>query len=135
MNAVFTDTSFYVAIFSPHDALHERAKTVGATRQGSVVTTEFVLVEVGNFFCRGNARAVFQTMVENLRVAEEIEIVPASSDLFRHGYALFTSRPDKDWSLTDCISFVVMKERGITDALTAERPRLQVEERERRGHG
>jgi predicted nucleic acid-binding protein len=120
MNDVFADTSFYVAIFSPQDALHDQAKAVAAAVKGSVVTTEFVLVDVGNFFCRGAARAVFQTMIENMRAAEDIEIVPASADLFRQGFALFTSRHDKDWSLTDCISFVVMREHGVTDALTAD---------------
>lgn len=120
MNAVFADTSFYVAIFSPQDVLHVRARSVAAALQDNVVTTEFVLVEVGNFFCRGNGRIVFQTMMDNLRAAEDIEIIPASTDLFRRGFALFTSRPDKNWSLTDCISFVVMQERGITDALTAD---------------
>jgi uncharacterized protein len=120
MSAFFADTSFYVAVFNPHDALHARAIAVAAAHQGAVVTTEFVLVEVGNFFCCGNARAVFQKMVENLRAADDIEIVPASADLFHQGYALFTDRPDKEWSLTDCISFVVMKERGITRALTAD---------------
>ena len=120
MSALFADTSFYVAIFSPQDALHDRGRAVAAAHQGSVVTTEFVLVEVGNFFCRGEGRAVFQRMIENLRLAEDIEIVPASAELFAEGLAIFTSRPDKDWSLTDCISFVVMQKRGITQALTAD---------------
>lgn len=120
MTILFADTSFYVAIFSPHDALHARAKAVAAGHQDAVVTTEFVLLEVGNFFCRGNGRAIFQTMIENLRSAEDIEIVPASADLFNKGLALFTSRPDKEWSLTDCTSFALMQERGLTDALTAD---------------
>jgi uncharacterized protein len=120
MSTLFADTSFYVAIFSPYDALHERAKAVAAAHQGVVVTTEFVLVEVGNFFCRGKGRAVFQTMIDNLRSAEDIEIISASADLFDQGLALFTSRPDKEWSLTDCISFSVMRSRRITDALTAD---------------
>jgi uncharacterized protein len=59
-------------------------------------------------------------MIENLRSAEDIEIVPASAALFDRGFQFFTARPDKDWSLTDCISLVVMHERGITEALTAD---------------
>jgi predicted nucleic acid-binding protein len=120
MNAVFADTSFCIAICNPHDALHDRAKAIAAALIGKIITTEFVLVEVGNFFCRGNGRAVFQTLIENLSTAEDIEIIPASSDCFRKGLGLFTSRPDKDWSLTDCTSFVVMQERAVTEALSAD---------------
>ena len=120
MNPVFADTSFYVALFSPHDALHARAKAVAAALVGTVITTEFVLIEVGNFFCRGNGRKVFQRMTERLLAAEDIEVVPASSTLFQHGFEFFNSRPDKDWSLTDCISFVVMQEHGIHESLTAD---------------
>lgn len=49
-----------------------------------------------------------------------MEIVSATSDLFRRGTDFFSARPDKEWSLTDCISFVVMNERGITDDLTSD---------------
>ena len=120
MNVRFADTSFYVAIFNPLDALHARAKAIAASYQGGVITTEFVLVEVGNFFCRGNGRAVFKTMIENLRAAEDVEIIPASAELFDKGFAFFNSRTDKDWSLTDCTSFVVMRERAITETLSAD---------------
>ena len=120
MNVLFADTSFYVAVFNPHDALHARAKAVAAAHLGSVITTEFILIEVGNFFCRGNARKVFQMMTEHLMAAEDIEVVPASTALFRDGLSFFNARPDKDWSLTDCISFVVMEEEDITEALTAD---------------
>jgi hypothetical protein len=120
MKVLFADTSFYVAIFSPQDALHAKARAVAAAHRGGVISTEFVFVEVGNFFCRGKGRGVFKAMIENLRSAEDIEIIAASPDLFDKGLALFHSRPDKEWSLTDCISFVVMRERAIAEALTAD---------------
>ena len=47
-------------------------------------------------------------------------IVPASQDVFEQGVELFENRLDKDWSLTDCISFIVMRERGLTEALTGD---------------
>jgi hypothetical protein len=47
-------------------------------------------------------------------------IIPAEPQLYEEGIALYRARPDKDWSLTDCISFVVMKARGITEALTGD---------------
>jgi uncharacterized protein len=52
---------------------------------------------------------------------EDFEIVPASAELFHKGIELFRARPDKDWSLTDCISFVVMAERGLSDAFTGDK--------------
>ena len=45
----------------------------------------------------------------------------ATSELFERGLALYNARPDKEWSLTDCISFVVMADEGLTDALTGDR--------------
>ncbi len=63
---------------------------------------------------------VFGRLVANLRRAAAVEIVPASAGLFNQGMVLFDSRADKEWSLTDCTSFVIMQERKITDALTAD---------------
>jgi predicted nucleic acid-binding protein len=59
--------------------------------------------------------------VELLRSDPSITVLPATPELLSHGLNLFYDRPDKDWSLVDCISFVVMKERGITDALTGDK--------------
>ena len=57
-------------------------------------------------------------MAMMLREQRDVEIVPSTSDLFRRGTDLFSARPDKEWSLTDCISCIVMNERDINDALT-----------------
>lgn len=63
---------------------------------------------------------MFLGLLEMLEKDTELTLVPASADLWRGGIALFAARSDKDWSLTDCISFVVMQERSIIDALTAD---------------
>ena len=120
MKIVFADTSFYVAALSPRDVNHARAEAVGRGFRGRAVTTEYVLLEVATFFCEATHRAVFLGLLQTLQKDPEVTIVPASADLWQRGVALFAARPDKDWSLTDCISFVVMQERSITDALTAD---------------
>jgi predicted nucleic acid-binding protein len=120
MRLVFADTVYYVAVVNPRDALHQSARSFAASYTGQMVTTEFVLIEVANFFCRANGRPAFQDLVRDLRSAAQVEIVPASADLFTRGFDLFVARPDKDWSLTDCTSFVVMGERKISEALTAD---------------
>lgn len=120
MKTKFADTSFYVAVTHPRDAWHAKAVVLGASRD-PVVTTEFVLVEVANFFSQSaEGRGLFAALVGDLYSAPGIEIVPASPFWFDRGLKLYMSRPDKEWSLTDCISFEVMAARGLTDALTAD---------------
>jgi uncharacterized protein len=55
-----------------------------------------------------------------LEADQSVTIVPASDDLFRRGVDLYRQRPDKDWPLTDCLSFVVMNDHGATEALTGD---------------
>jgi predicted nucleic acid-binding protein len=119
INAVFADTSFYAAILNRHDQFHARAKEVGYQRRKRTITTEFVLLETANFCLEGNQRNAYLRLVARLRAAQSVEIIAASSELFQRGLDLFAARPDKHWSLTDCISFAVMNEHGLTDALTA----------------
>ena len=85
---------------------------------GPVVTTMWVLVELGDALSIGANRNLFLEFVDELLQQSEWETVPASPDWFGQGLELFGARGDKEWSLTDCISFAVMKQRGIADALT-----------------
>jgi hypothetical protein len=47
-------------------------------------------------------------------------VIPLTKEGYDRAFRLFRDRPDKEWSLVDCLSFVVMTERGITEALTTD---------------
>ena len=120
MSQCFADTFYYVALLSTRDDAHERAVHVNRRLKGRLVTTQWVLTEVGDALCRPEHRALFLRLMRILESDPDTLIVPADAALFRRGVTRFAERPDKDWPLTDCISFVVMEERGLTDALTGD---------------
>jgi hypothetical protein len=120
MNAVFADTSYYVALFHENDVRHGAAVRFSQEDVRPVLVTDFVLLELANTFCRGHARKVFVDLVRHLRADPLCRIVPVSKALFEAGLRLFAHRADKDWSLTDCISFVVMRQHGLSEALTTD---------------
>jgi uncharacterized protein len=121
MKTTFADTAFYVALVNPRDELHAAAVERASSLQGDVITTEYVLVELGNRLARSGDKEVFVELISRLEGDPRVIVVPADPSLFRRGFDLLAGRLDKDWSLTDCISFVVMQERGLTDALTGDR--------------
>ena len=121
MTPVFADAWYYIALLSQDDAGHDVATQWSRQVARTVVLTDFVLLEVGDAFSRGAARGRFAELVRRLDADPHTAIVPATHDLLRRGLRLFAERPDKDGSLTDCTSFVVMRDRGLTDALTADR--------------
>lgn len=121
MKPVFADTSFYVALLSKADKGHERAVAWSEKLLGRQVVTEYVLVELGSALSNVKDRRLFVPLARRLLADPETLFIPASNTLLRRGLELYAGRPDKDWSLVDCISFVVMKQRRLTDALTADR--------------
>jgi len=120
MKPVFIDTSYYVALLSLGDVNHDRAVRLARELKRPMILTEFVLLELANALSRLIDRQLFVRLLPHLRANPNVTIVPASPELFDRGYVLYASRADKNWSLTDCISFVVMKEYGLHDALTAD---------------
>jgi len=120
VNSVFADSSFYQALFNQRDSLHGAAVQLFKGVHGKVVTTEYVLFELGALMSCGNARALFSRFSERVQRDPFTELIPASPALFQSGLRLFSNRPDKAWSLTDCTSFVLMEQQGITDALTSD---------------
>jgi predicted nucleic acid-binding protein len=120
MRSVFADTAFYVALVNPRDHLHAAAVREARGFQGRVVTTEYVLVELGNRLSRSGDKGVFVELIRRLQADPLVTVAPAQPALFRRGFELLSSRLDKDWSLTDCISFVVMQDQGLREALTSD---------------
>ena len=119
--SVFADTSFFVAFLSPMDTFHDVAVQRMADPSQRLVTTSWILVELGNFLCDSPQRSMFVPFVGELRADPTVQVVPADEELLNAGLALYASRPDKGYSLTDCISFAVMTRLGLTNALTADR--------------
>ena len=120
MKAVFADTSFYVAVLSPRDTYHASAASIAHTIQGRVITTEYVLLEVATFFSAVTHRTTFLELLRVLENDPATTLLPCSADLWQRGLTLFAERMDKDWSLTDCISFVVMQDLELREALTTD---------------
>jgi predicted nucleic acid-binding protein len=118
MEMIFADAFYFIALYSDTDVYHERAVELSRANFGKVVTTEYVLIEYADAMAGTQHRMHVDSFVTFLRSDRTFEVVDGSRKLLDLGMALYADRPDKNWSLTDCTSFVVMKQRGITEALT-----------------
>lgn len=120
---LFLDTAYVYARINTRDQWHAAAvrweqRLVGERRP--LVTTEFVLIEIADGLAAVRFRMQAVNAIAALRQSPLVEIIPASSELFVAALGLYRTRVDKDWGLTDCASFVVMRERGIAGALTTD---------------
>jgi len=120
MSEVFADTSYFVALLGRDVTERNRAVEVMAGRSDTLLTTAWVLVELGNFMSQAHHRRAFVDMVRRLNTNPKSLVLPPDVRLYDAGIRLYEERPDKDWSLTDCISFVVMRERSVAEALTTD---------------
>lgn len=120
MKTVFVDTFYFIAALSPDDVAHELAIHFASEFAGPMLTTAWVLIEVADGMAAPVNRPVFIQLLAELRADPQFTILPPGEELFEKGLELYAHRLDKGWSLTDCISFVVMERAGITDALTGD---------------
>jgi hypothetical protein len=122
--AYFVDTSFWIALASRRDQFHPRAVTWSLFVAGNgitLVTTEAVLWEWMNALSDAAPRRLAAEGYRRCQGDIRIEIVPFRADLIDAAVRLYEARPDKTWSLTDCLSFVVMERRQLAEALTTDR--------------
>src|SRR5437868_4868861 len=121
MNPLFADSFYFLALRNPRDAAYSRAKAITPQIAGrTLVTTAWVLTEIGDALAAPANRAGFAELLQFLRSNPQVMIVPPEVKLFEQGVEFYRRRSDKAWSLTDCISFVVMADLGISEALTAD---------------
>jgi predicted nucleic acid-binding protein len=121
MNVVFADTFFWIAFTNPQNQAHEIAERFArSATYDTISTTEEVLTEYLNYFAgwgpglRQKAILNVQSIIAN----PTVRVAAQSSESFLAGLALYRTRPDKGYSLTDCISMATMRSQGIVDALT-----------------
>jgi predicted nucleic acid-binding protein len=120
MTGWFADTFFFLALLAEDDESHGRAVEIVAELETDLVTTAWVLTEVADGLAARGWRARFVELLDLLRRHPRVTIIPPDEARFDRGLELYARRPDKLWTLTDCISFTVMEELGITDALTGD---------------
>ncbi|MCL2639234.1 MAG: PIN domain-containing protein [Phycisphaerales bacterium] len=121
MEMIFADAFYFIALLSDSDESHARVMSMSDIRDTPMITTEYVLVEVANTLGQTRYRQKCASFMRYIRSQSQIEIVPADPQLFDAGLQLYENRPDKKWSLTDCISFMVMWDHRLTEALTHDR--------------
>ncbi len=117
---VFVDTFYWVALVNRLDVSHQKTIDFARSYSGQSVTTEWILTEVADGFSRPQHRPRLQQLRQLWQTDQRLTIVEANHELFERGLDYFCNRLDKSWSLTGCISFVVMKDKGISEALTAD---------------
>jgi predicted nucleic acid-binding protein len=117
----FADTYALIAWLNPRDDAHSEVSAYLDRFTGRLLTTEWILVELADALSAPEARSTAVAFLQAVRADPQFEVVGYSDAAYQAGFALLANRPDKGWSLTDCISFAAMTERGLTDALTADR--------------
>ncbi len=121
MSAIFVDTFYWIARIDKHDQWHQRAKNASDSLTDTLlITTEAVLIELLNYFSAygPEMRQAAAHIVRHILSNSQVEVLAQTRTALLAGLTLFEARPDKGYSLTDCISMQIMRERGLTDVLT-----------------
>lgn len=118
---LFLDTVYVQALLSKNDQHHATARRLLRRVQEAqeVWLTEAILIEIANALS-GINRALAAAFAHQCYASSNVRVVPIDTPLLLRGLALYEMRPDKTWSLTDCLSFVVMQENNLTAAVTAD---------------
>src|SRR5438309_1081071 len=120
MMEVFADSHYFIALLNRRDQFHAAAMEASKRYRAHLVTTQSVLVELADALRDPSTRSPTEQFVRSVLNGSDVVVVADGDRWFRSGLDLYGKRPDKTWSLTDCISFAVMHVRGIREALTGD---------------
>jgi len=121
ISSVFIDTSAWLALLNQSDAFHLKAKSVRddlLKTKMKFLLTNYVLVEIANSLSRIPWRSSAIQLITSIKASENIKIAEIDREIFDEAWKLYSDRADKEWGLTDCTSFVVMKRNAIKEAFT-----------------
>lgn len=116
----FADTFYFFAILNTADPAHARAQAFARLRQANILTTQYVLLELADAMCDSRNRVMVAELIRRTYLRPDVHVIPTDPAIFDEALNLYSHRPDKDWSLTDCTSFIIMKNHGLTQALTGD---------------
>ena len=122
-NEIFLDTAYAIALSVESDAHHKRAEELAEYLESDefrLITTRAVLLEIGNALSKRRYRQAAVDLLDALEQDEQVEIVSLTEELYQQAFQLFRNRSDKEWGLVDCVSLIVMQQRGIPEALTTD---------------
>jgi predicted nucleic acid-binding protein len=117
----FLDTAYVLALLNPNDIYHKQARAMLPSMHSAreVWITEAVLIEIGNALSRSN-RIAATAFINSCYVTTNVKVVSVDTPLLKRALNFYNNREDKDWGLTDCISFIVMTDQDLKEALTAD---------------
>ncbi|MGE0085071.1 MAG: type II toxin-antitoxin system VapC family toxin [Desulfococcaceae bacterium] len=120
---IFLDAAYAIALSSSKDMYHKRAVLIAEELEASkipLITTHAVMLEIGNALSKNKYRQAGVKLLQALEQDPNITVIPMSENLYNKAFRLYRERSDKEWGLTDCVSFTVMRSRKISSALTAD---------------
>jgi len=127
-NEVFLNTAYAIALSVETDQHHSLAVELAdalRTDNTKLITTRAILLEIGNALSKIRYREAASKLLSALEDDPQVEIASLTDESYLRALELFTGRPDKEWGLIDCFSFVIMNDRGISEALTTDEHFLQ----------
>ena len=122
-NLVYVDAAGWIALVNLRDALHTQAVRIYKQRlqeQCQFITASVVLLEVGNWLSPVPLRKLAIDLLHRIQQSSRIEVIHVTPEIYAKGWELYSNRLDKDWGIIDCISFVIMQERNLVEALTSD---------------